>query len=95
MVPKTPDALYGVLLRAFWMRVHGDLTAAARRKRLTEHDIAQIEDRALALAGEARQAAGEFKDFDAAAVVERVLAEARENLRVIREARAKQIANEH
>lgn len=94
MRPKSPEELYSVLLRAFWTRAYGDLTTAARRKRLTEHDIALIEKRVLETAAEALNAAHEFPEFDARRVIEGMLAEGSEGFRVIRESRAKQIAQE-
>lgn len=39
------EELFPVPMRTFRMRLDGDITEAARRKSLTEHDIAGIERR--------------------------------------------------
>ncbi|APT31911.1 hypothetical protein MCBMB27_02620 [Methylobacterium phyllosphaerae] len=95
MRPKTPEEMYSFLTHAFWTRVYGDITAASRRKRLTEHDIAQIERQAIDLMAGALESAHEFPEFDARAVIDATLREGREGFNVIREARTQQIAKEH
>jgi len=60
MRPERREELFPVPRRTFWMRPYGDITEAARRKRLTEHDIAGIERRILMDLSDLRNFASAF-----------------------------------
>jgi len=50
---------------AFIVRLYSDITTAARRKRLTEHDIRLIEMKVISLITNGQDFADEFKTFEA------------------------------
>ena len=64
-LPATPDEMVAMLLEAGRARAYVDITTAARRKRLTEHDIAVIERNILGLTVVTPEIADEFKSFEA------------------------------
>lgn len=94
MLPKTPEEMYSLLLRAMLLRAYGDITTAARRKRLTEHDIATIERNTLDILKGAADFADEFKTFEVEPVRANALREVQEFFAVTRTGRQKQIAEQ-
>lgn len=64
MEPKTPEQLVNLLVMAGTVRAYVDVTRAAKRHRLDEKDIAEIERLVLIEIGKVRQASDEMP-FDA------------------------------
>lgn len=93
MIPKTPEELYSMLLRVMLLRAYGDVTQAARRGRLTEHDIARIERNTLDILRTSPDFSDEFTTFEAEPVRANALREAEEFFRVCRIGRQKAIAD--
>ena len=91
MEPKTPEEFYSQLFMAAVSRIYGDVTAEARRRRITEHDIATIENRIIAMMGDAKKAAHEFQAFEVEPLVNKLVQELRALFGAIREARKREI----
>lgn len=64
-LPRTPAELTGMLFNLGVLRAYRDLSAAAWQGRLSNADIERIERRAIAMLGEAADAADEFQTFEA------------------------------
>lgn len=79
MRPERREKLFCVPMRTFRMHLYGDITEAARRKRLTEHDIAGIERGILPELSDQKSFASAFLVF----------------IGTTREIRTLNIANEH
>lgn len=75
MIPETPEQMRAVLMMALITRAYGDITIEARRRRLTEHDIAVIERRVVGMLRDAKSFAHEFQTFETEPVVAGVLSE--------------------
>ncbi len=91
MIPKTPDEFYSILYKTMLTRLYLDITAEARQKRLTEHDIATIERRILSFRSETDAFAHEFKTFETEPVVTRVFQELQELFAVTKPARIEKV----
>lgn len=63
--PETPGELTALLFRGTLNTLYGEMTLAARRKRLTEHDITQIERAALDRMAKPEGVEHEFEHFEA------------------------------
>jgi hypothetical protein len=75
--PASAAELTAFLIHVGLMRAYFDTVDEARRKRLTENDIAVIERRALGVIAESVVAADEFPDFE----MEKAVADAKAGLR--------------
>lgn len=91
MPPKTPEELYSILFKTLFSRLYLDMTSEARRRRLTEHDIAMIEKRVLAFQRQTDNFAGEFTTFETEPVVARVFQEMQELFAVTKPARVDKV----
>lgn len=94
MRPETAQDLYLTLFKTMIIRAYGDITTAARRKRLTEHDIRSIEKNVLTILAESQDFSGEFPAFDAKRVIVMTLDEVDEWFTACRAERIKKIAEE-
>ena len=65
MLPRTPDEMTSLIVMAMLTRIYGDITLAARRGRLTGHDIVTIENKIERLMRDAEDFAEEFETFEA------------------------------
>lgn len=91
MIPKTPQEMQAMIFVAVVTRLYGDVTTEARRRRLTEHDIAGIERRALATLKDGPDFAHEFTTFEAEPVVAKTLKDIEALLIMARAGRLKNI----
>lgn len=91
MIPKTPDEMYTMLFKTLITRAYGDITTEARRRRLTEHDIAAIERRILDFRRDLEEIPDEFPTFETEPVVARAFNEMQEFFAVLRAARIQNI----
>lgn len=91
MIPQTPDEMYTMLFKLLMTRAYGDITEAARRGRLTEHDIATIERRILAFRDDLKGVGVEFQTFEAEPEIAKAFNEAKDFFAVIRAARVQKI----
>lgn len=64
-MPETPGELTALLIQGTLNTLYGEMTLDARRKRLTEHDIALIERAALARMAMPHGVEHEFEGFEA------------------------------
>lgn len=65
-IPRTPEAMIAMIFEAGRARAYVDVSAAVRRKRLTEHDIALIERNIIDMTRNIDpQIAPEFETFEA------------------------------
>lgn len=92
--PKTPEEFFTFIVKGLYVNPYQAVTTAARRRRLTEHDIALIEHKTIAIAKEALGLAEEFKTFEIEPELARALHEINEFCASIRAARIDQIAQE-
>ena len=92
--PKTPQEFYSFIVKGLYINLYQAVTTQARRKRLTEHDIALIEHKAIALAKEALDLANEFKTFEIEPQLAMALNEINEFCASIRAVRVQQLAQE-
>ncbi len=92
--PKTPQEFYSFIVKGLYINLYQAVTTQARRKRLTEHDIALIEHKAIAIAKEALDLANEFKTFEIEPQLAMALNEINEFCASIRVARIEEIAKE-
>lgn len=77
-IPQTPDQMTEMMFRLGMQRAYLDVTTEARRRRLTEHDIALIERNIMdLLTGVDSAIAKEFTQFEA----EPAIAAARQKLK--------------
>lgn len=90
MIPDTPGQMHSVLFMTMLSRAYGDITATARRRRLSEHDISTIEGKVLAMLRDAPDFAGEFTTFEVEPVLAGVLQQLEQFFAAIRAGRAKQ-----
>gem|GEM_PF-5303523 len=93
-VPQTPEQMTEMVFRLGIQRAYLDISTEARRRRITEHDIALIERHIVELTTGNDTAIGQqFQTFEA----EPALAAARQKLKdyfaLTREARAQNIVN--
>lgn len=90
-IPQSPSEMTTLLLQFGIARAYGDITTAARRGRLTEHDIANIERGVIDLFRNSDDFAHEFPTFE----VEPAVVKARELLKsffvMVRNTRAQDI----
>lgn len=91
MLPRTPDEMRSMLYMSMISRVYGDITTEARRRRLTEHDIANIERRVLSILRDGDSFAHEFTTFQVEPVIAQVLKELETFFAMTREARIQSI----
>lgn len=94
MMPETPEQMEWLLTMALVTRLYGDATSAARRKRLTEHDISLLEDRIIRDFAAGPDFAQEFQTFQAEIPRAAALKTIKEMCAVIRADRQKKIAQE-
>lgn len=92
--PKTPEEFFSFMVRALYVTLYQEVTTAARRKRMTEHDIALIEHKAIAIAKDALGLAEEFKTFEIEPPLAMALHEINEFCASIRAVRVKKLAQE-
>lgn len=92
--PKTPEEFHSFMLKGLYINLYQAVTTQARRKRLTEHDIALIEHKAIALAKEALHLADEFRTFEIEPPLAMALNEINEFCASIRAVRVQQLAQE-
>jgi len=64
MLPTTPEEMTTILFNTMLSRIYLDISTAARRGRLTEHDISTIERRLLASMREGPDFSQEFTTFE-------------------------------
>ena len=91
MIPRTPEELYATVFLAMITRLYGDVTTEARRRRLTEHDIATIERKLLELMGTGAEFAQEIKGFEAEPVMAKARNEIQQIFAMTKAGRVKQI----
>jgi hypothetical protein len=91
MIPKTPEEFFAILYKTLVSRIYLDLTTEARRRRLTEHDIATIERRVLDFRRETDAFAHEFETFETEPVVARTFQEMQEFFAVTKAARIEKV----
>lgn len=65
LIPKTPEAMIALLVQTGMTRAYGDLSAAARRGQLSEHDIARIESAVVNMIRMSDGVPEEFETFEA------------------------------
>lgn len=65
MIPETPEEMTAVITNSVIADLYVRITTEARKRRLTEHDIAVIERRAIEEWREAKNAAHEFTTYEA------------------------------
>lgn len=92
MLPKTPDELHALLINTLMTRAYGDITTAARKGRLTEHDIAVIERKCLNFLKEAPSFANEFTTYEVEPVVAAAIKQAHDFFAAVRTGRIRQIS---
>lgn len=93
-LPKTPADLTGMLLMTLLIRAYGDITTAARRGRLTEHDIDRIERNTLAILTEAEDFSHEIKGYEAEPARAEAIAQVKTLFANVRAGRVKQISGQ-
>ncbi|ORE90971.1 hypothetical protein [Aurantimonas sp. 22II-16-19i] len=75
MVPQNPAEMRSLLLMHALTRLYSDVTIAARRGRLTEHDIRGIEAKVIEMLRKAPDFADEFQTFEVEPVIAQVRSE--------------------
>lgn len=94
MIPSTPQEMTDLITHTLLLRVYGDITTAARRGRLTEHDISLIERSAIRLLKDEAKFADEFPTFEAEPAVAAGISQVEDFLAAARSGRINQIQNE-
>jgi hypothetical protein len=90
-LPKTPEEMLQILAGVGQSRLYVEITLAARRGRLTEHDIAAIERRVVAMMSHPEGVEHEFQTFETEPVFARVRQLLAEFCAVCRKARTRQL----
>lgn len=93
MKPANADQMTTLMVVSALTRAYGDVTEAARRGRLTEHDIATIERRILGIVRSAPDVSGEFTTFETEPAMRNAEAQIREMFARIRTARVDKITD--
>mgnify|MGYP001323138618 CR=1 FL=1 len=93
MIPKSPSEMTNLIVQILMLRIYGDITAAARRGRISEHDIALIERSAIRAIKEGPDFSHEFETFEAEPAVAAGIKLVEDFLATTRSARINQIQN--
>lgn len=91
-IPRGPAELTMLLVSASMISVYSAMTLAARRGRLTEHDIARIERDTLANLAIPPGVAEEFTTFEAEPAFKQAEIQMRKFFQAAKSSRARQIA---
>jgi hypothetical protein len=92
MIPKTPEEMTAILKETLVIDLYRQITLAARRKRLTEHDIALIEQSLFREFDIGEKVAGEFRTFEAEPAVKLAIGIVRQITQEAKRFRADEIA---
>ncbi|MGV0817147.1 hypothetical protein [Martelella sp. AMO21009] len=74
MHPKTPHELTQLLVNVMTLDLYGEITTAARKKRLTEHDIAAVERKVIAKIKDGPDFSHEALTYEAEPAIARAIA---------------------
>lgn len=92
MIPKSPEEFTTIMNQMMSFKLYVAITIAARKKRLTEHDIALIERSILRDFDIGEKVAEEFKTFEAEPAVKAALGLTKEFVERARAERINQIS---
>lgn len=92
MIPKTPDEMTALIRETMIIKLYTAITIAARRKRLTEHDIAFIEKSVFREFDIGQKVATEFTTFEAEPAIKKAIGIMQEFAERSRSTRVNEIA---